>query len=152
MLVIFVDADACPVKDEVYRVSTRYGLQVFVVANSHIAVPAGLGAELVRVERGPDVADDWIIEHLEPGDIVVSGDIPLAARALAAGARVLGHDGRPFTEDQIGTAVAMRQLNQELRERGIGSRGPAPLAAKDLARFLSSLDQLVQAGLRDEAR
>jgi len=145
---IFVDADACPVKDEVYRVAARYGLHVVVVANARIGVPHGLGIEVVVVGRELDAADDWIAYHVRWGDVVITSDIPLAARCLASGANVLGADGRPFTEDSIGAALAMRQLNVELREMGLGSRGPRALAPKDRARFLSRLDQVVQAGLR----
>src|SRR5687767_7026842 len=96
LLEIFVDADACPVKDEVYVVATRYGVPVAVVANSRIHVPPGLGAELVLVSEGPDAADDWIAEAVRPGDVVVTADVPLAARCLRAGARVLGSNGYPF--------------------------------------------------------
>lgn len=148
MTAIFVDADACPVKDEVYRVATRYGLPVAVVANQPMYVPPGFGAELVVVERGLDVADDWIAERARPGDIVVTADIPLAARCLAEGASVLGPDGRPFTEAMIGAALATRQLKADLREQGLAPGGPRPLAEKDRERFLSRLDQLVQAALR----
>lgn len=148
MLAIFVDADACPVKDEVYRVATRYGLPVAVVANAPIHVPEGLGAQLVVVDGAPDAADDWIAENVEPGDIVVTADIPLAARALAAGASALGPDGRPFTEDSIGGALAARQLHADLREQGLLLGGPRPLADKDRHRFLASLDQLVRAARR----
>ena len=148
MIAIFIDADACPVKDEVYRVATRYGLPVAVVANQRMYVPPGFGAELVVVDRGLDVADDWIAERARPGDIVVTADIPLAARCLAEGARVLGPDGRPFTDDMIGAALATRQLKADLREQGLAPGGPRPLAEKDRERFLSRLDQLVQATLR----
>ena len=111
----------------------------------------GCGVELVVVDRGFDAADDWIAERARGGDVVITGDIPLAARCLAVGARVLGPDGRPFSEDSIGGALASRALNQELRERGIGGGGPRALAEKDRSRFLSRLDQLVQAGLREHA-
>jgi uncharacterized protein YaiI (UPF0178 family) len=150
VLAIFVDADACPVKDEVYRVATRYRLPVAVVANAPIHVPEGFGAQLVVVDGAPDAADDWIAEHVEPGDIVVTADIPLAARALAAGAAALGPDGRPFTEDSIGGALAARQLHAELREQGVLQGGPRPLADKDRHRFLASLDQLVRESRRGE--
>ncbi|MEB2343767.1 MAG: YaiI/YqxD family protein [Deltaproteobacteria bacterium] len=145
MIAIFVDADACPVKDEVYRVATRYGLPVAVVANAPIHVPAGFGAQLVVVGGAPDAADDWIAAHVEPGDVVVTADIPLAARCLAAGARALGPDGRPFTEDSIGDALAARQLHATLREQGLLPGGPRPLADKDRQRFLTRLDQLARA-------
>ena len=149
MIAIYVDADACPVKDEVYSVAARYELRVFVVANARMHVPAGLAVELVVVDRGFDAADDWIAERARGGDVVVTGDIPLAARCLAVGARVLGTDGRPFSEESIGSALASRQLNTELRERGVLGGGPRALAEKDRSRFLSRLDQLVQAGLRE---
>jgi hypothetical protein len=152
---IYVDADACPVKDEVYRVAARYGLHVIVVANARIGVPHGLGIEVVVVGRELDAADDWIAEHVQRGDVVITSDIPLASRILAAGAHALGSNGRPFTEDSIGSALAMRQLNVDLREMGLGSRGPRAMAPKDRARFLSALDQIVQTSLRrreDSAR
>ena len=144
MIAIFVDADACPVKDEVYRVATRYGLPVAVVANAPIHVPAGFGAQLVVVDGAPDAADDWIAENVEAGDIVVTADIPLAARCLQAGASALGPDGRPFTDDSIGDALAARQLHAELREQGLLQGGPRPLAEKDRHRFLAKLDQLIR--------
>ena len=152
MIAIFVDADACPVKDEVYGVAARYDLRVFVVANAAMRVPPGAGAELVMVGRDFDAADDWIAANARGGDVVVTADILLAARCLESGARVLGTDGRPFTEESIGGAVASRALNQELRERGVlGSGGPRPLSEKDRSRFASRLDQLVVAGMREVA-
>jgi len=151
VIAIFVDADACPVKDEVYGVAARYDLRVFVVANAAMRVPPGAGAELVVVGRDFDAADDWIAANARGGDVVVTADILLAARCLESGARVLGTDGRPFTEESIGGALASRALNQELRERGVGGGGPRALAEKDRSRFLSRLDQLVQAGLREHA-
>jgi hypothetical protein len=149
LIEIIVDADACPVKDEVYRVAARYGVRVVLVANAPIATPHGLGVEMVVVDRGPDAADDWIAEHVRQGDVAVTADIPLAARCLDAGARVLGSDGRPFTEDSIGGALATRQLKSELREMGMASGGPRPLSQKDRSRFLSALDRLVTQGMRD---
>jgi uncharacterized protein YaiI (UPF0178 family) len=149
LIKILVDGDACPVKDEVYVVATRYGLPVALVANARMHVPSGFGVEMIVVDGAPDAADDWIVEHVEPGDVVVTADIPLAARCLADGARVLGTNGRPFTEDSIGGALATRELKSHLREVGIGSGGPRPLSAKDRSRFLSKLDELVQHGLRD---
>ena len=149
LIEIFVDADACPVKDEVYRVAARYGLHVVLVTNSRMGVPPGLGVELVVVGRDSDAADDWIAHHVRKSDVVITADIPLAARCLATGARVLGTGGRPFTEDSIGGALATRQLNSDLRGMGIASGGPSALAPKDRSRFLSSLDQMVQAGLRE---
>ena len=149
MIEIFVDGDACPVKDETYVVATRYGVRVAVVANSHINVPEGLGVEMVLVDRGPDAADDWIATHVRPGDVVVTADVPLAARCLGAGARVLGTTGRIFDEDSIGDRLTMRDLKAHLRETGVISGGPPPLSAKDRSRFSSKLDQLVQASLRE---
>ena len=150
MLEIFVDADACPVKDEVYVVATRYGVPVAVVANSRIHVPPGLGAELVLVSDGPDAADDWIAEAVRPGDVVVTADVPLAARCLRAGARVLGSNGHPFDEDSIGDKLATRELKSDLRGAGTYTGGPAPLAQKDRSRFLAKLDELVSRGLREQ--
>ena len=148
MLKVFVDGDACPVKDEVYSVTTRYGVAVSLVANARMYVPPGCGVELVVVGGAPDAADDWIVEHLEPGDVVVTSDIPLAARALAAGAHALGSDGRPFTEDSIGGALATRELKSQLRESGVATGGPRALSQKERSRFLSALDALLQRGAR----
>lgn len=149
MLEIFVDGDGCPVKDETYVVATRYGVPVALVANSRLAVPEGFGVELVLVEQGPDAADDWIAENVRPGDVVITSDIPLAARCLDVGARVLGTNGRVFSEDSIGNLLATRDLKTHLRESGVISGGPAPMSAKERSRFLSKLDELVQRGLRD---
>ena len=151
MIAIFVDADACPVKDEVYVVATRYGVRVAVVANAPLYVPAGVGAQLIVVERGPDAADDWIAQNVRPGDVVITADVPLAARCLAAGARVLGASGREFDQDSIGGALAMRDLLAERREAGEITRGPAPISARDRSRFLGALDAVVQRSLRDES-
>jgi uncharacterized protein YaiI (UPF0178 family) len=147
---IFVDGDACPVKDEAYVVATRYGVPVALVANSRLSVPEGFGVRLVMVDRGPDAADDWIVENLRPGDVVVTADIPLAARSLDAGARVLGTNGRVFDEDSIGSLLATRDLKAYLREAGTTTGGPRPISEKDRSRFLSKLDELVQKGLREQ--
>lgn len=149
MIAVLVDADACPVKDEVYVVATRYGLPVVLVANARMYVPPGLGVEMIVVDGAPDAADDWIAQNVRRGDVVVTADIPLAARCLAVGARVLGSDGRPFTEDSIGGALATRELKSRLREAGVASSGPYALSPKDRSRFLSKLDELVQLGLRE---
>lgn len=149
MIAILVDADACPVKDEVYAVATRHGLAVAVVSNTPIAVPRGAGAQLVMVGREPDAADDWIAAEARRGDVVVTADVPLAARCLEAGARVLRPDGRVFDQSMIGDALATRQLMSELRDQGAVSGGPKPLADRDRARFVDRLDALVQAGLRE---
>ncbi len=149
LIEIFVDGDACSVKDETYVVATRYGVRVVVVANSHIHVPEDLGVVMIVVDRGPDAADDWIVAQVRAGDVVVTGDIPLAARCLEAGARVLGTTGRIFDEDSIGDRLATRDLKAHLRETGLISGGPPPLSAKDRSRFSSKLDELVQASLRE---
>ena len=144
MLTIYVDADACPVKEEVYRVARRYGMRVAVVANAPLRVPTDPLVEMV-VRRGFGAADDWIAGQAGPGDIVVTADIPLAARCLAVGARALDPKGRAFTEADIGAAVAMRDLMEELRQGGAVTGGPAPTTAKDRSRFLSKLDEAVVA-------
>jgi hypothetical protein len=144
MLTIYVDADACPVKEEVFRVARRYAMRVAVVANAPLRVPADALLELV-VCPGFGAADDWIAEHAGPGDIVVTADIPLAARCLAKEARVLGPKGRLFTDTDIGAALAMRDLMDELRQGGAITGGPAPMTPKDRSRFLSKLDEAVNA-------
>ena len=149
MIAIFVDADACPVKDEVYVVATRYGVRVAVVANAPLYVPEGVGAQLIVVERGPDAADDWIAQNVRPGDVVITADVPLAARCLEAGALVLGPSGREFDADSIGSALAMRDLLAQRREAGEITRGPAPLSQKDRSRFLGALDAIVQRSMRE---
>jgi uncharacterized protein YaiI (UPF0178 family) len=143
MTVIHVDADACPVKDEVYRVAGRYGLQVFVVANSWIRTPSDPSVTLVVVDEGPDVADDWIAERAGPGDVVVTADIPLAQRALAAGAQAVHPTGRPFTADNIGGALASRAIGEHLRSMGEITGGPRAFAPADRSRFLQALDAAV---------
>ena len=148
LIEIFVDADACPVKDEVYQVAGRYGLHVVLVANSRMNVPRGADVELVVVDNGADVADDWIADNIRAGDVAITADIPLAARCLDVGAKVLGTNGRPFDRDMIGGALAMRDLKTDLREVGTITGGPPPISAKDRSRFASRLDQLVQQGLR----
>ncbi|HZY87102.1 MAG TPA: YaiI/YqxD family protein [Gemmataceae bacterium] len=144
MLTIYIDADACPVKDEVYRVARRYAVPVKVVANAPLRVPADAMVELV-VRPGFGAADDWIAEQAGPGDVVVTADIPLAARCLEKGARVLDAKGQPFTENDIGSALAMRELMDELRQGGAVTGGPAPMTAKDRSRFLSKLDETINA-------
>ena len=143
MTTLYVDADACPVKDEVYRVAGRYGLQVFVVCNSWIRVPADPRISLVVVEEGPDVADDWIAERAGPGDIVITADIPLAQRALSRGAQALHPAGRPFTGDNIGGALASRAIGEHLRSMGEITGGPKAFAPADRSRFLQALDAAV---------
>jgi uncharacterized protein YaiI (UPF0178 family) len=140
---IFVDADACPVKAEVYRVAERYGLKVFVVANSFMNVPSSDLIERVIVSEGPDVADDWIVERAGPADIVITADIPLAGRCVRNKATVIGPTGKPFTDDSIGMALATRDLLTDLRSAGATTRGPPPLSRQDVSRFLSALDLAV---------
>lgn len=142
-ITIFIDADACPVKDETYRVAGRYGLKVFVVANTFINVPKDPLIERVIVPSGMNVADDWIADRAAPGAIVITNDIPLADRAVKAGAEVLGANGRAFTAESIGMALATRNLMDELRSAGQTTRGPKPFAAKDRSAFLQALDETV---------
>ena len=151
MIEIFIDGDACPVKDETYVVATRYGIRVALVANARMHVPDGLGIAMVVVAEGPDAADDWIVLHVQPGDIVVTSDLPLAARCLAAGGHVLSSRGRIFTEDSIGNLVATRNLKEQLREAGLTSGGPAPLSERDRSQFQSKLDEVVQRSLRERS-
>lgn len=146
---IFVDADACPVKQEVYRVADRYGLRVTLVSNSWMRVPADPRITLEVVADGFDAADDWIVEHAGADDIVITADIPLASRCLQAGARVLGPTGRPFTDSNIGSAVATRDLLSELRGAGELTGGPPPLKKRDRSLFLQQLDQMIQAIRRE---
>jgi uncharacterized protein len=168
-IVIYVDADACPVKPEIYRVAERHalkggGLKVFVVSNSPIAVPrifvgarphakpdatfagrADMGelVERVVVGAGMDEADDWIAERASAGDIVVTADVPLASRSLKAGAEVIAPNGRPFTKDSIGMTLASRNLMDSLRSAGAVTGGPKPFAPRDRSAFLSALDQAI---------
>ena len=142
---IYVDADACPVKDEVYRVAERYGLSVLLVSNAWLRAPHEDWVELVVVGEELDAADAWIVEHVTEHDIVVTADIPLAALCLEKGAGVLGPRGRPFTKDSIGGALATRELMSQLREMGEVSGGPAPFEKRDRSQFLQALDQMVHA-------
>jgi hypothetical protein len=148
MLTIYIDADACPVKDEIYRVARRYGMRVAVVANSPLRVPSDAQVELV-VRAGFGAADDWIAEQAGPGDVVITADIPLAARCLAKSALVLDPKGREFTDSDIGSALAMRDLMDGLRQGGAVTGGPAPRTPKDRSRFLSKLDEAINAVRRD---
>lgn len=141
---IFVDADACPVKPEIYRVAERHGITVFVVANSFMAVPREPWVQRVIVSDGFDAADDWIAERAARGAIVVTGDIPLAARCIRAGADVIGHTGKPFTDASIGMALATRDMMEDLRAMGAASGGPRPFAPKDRSAFLQALDLAIQ--------
>ena len=144
MLHIFVDADACPVKQEVYHVASRFRLDVTLVANSWMRVPNKQWIALEVVEDGFDAADDWIVENVQPNDIVVTADIQLASRCLKKGARVIGPTGKQFTENNIGEAVAIRNLLSELRSTGEITGGPPPLKKRDRSRFLQQLDDVIQ--------
>ncbi|HEB91232.1 MAG TPA: YaiI/YqxD family protein [Deltaproteobacteria bacterium] len=148
MTEIFIDGDACPVKEEVYAVAARLGLPVVVVANQRIQVPHDLGVGMVVVAEGPDAADDWIASEIRRNDIVITADIPLAARCLAVGALALGTNGREFTQDSIGGALATREIKASIRESGQSTGGPPPITAKDRSRFSNRLDQLAHRALR----
>ncbi len=144
MLHIYVDADACPVKQEVYRVAKRYQLEVTLVANSWMRIPDERWLKLEVVGEGFDAADDWIVEEVQADDIVITADIPLASRCVKAGASVIGTTGKPFTENNIGSALATRDLLSELRGAGEITGGPAPLQKRDRSRFLQTLDEVIQ--------
>lgn len=139
---ILVDADACPVKDEIYKVGLRHAVPVVIVANSYIRIPEHPLISRRIVSDGFDAADDWIAEEANALSVVITADIPLADRALKAGARVLSHTGKPFTPDSIGGALATRAIMADLRVgvAGIGAGGPAPFSKADRSRFLSALD------------
>jgi uncharacterized protein YaiI (UPF0178 family) len=145
---IFVDADACPVKEEIYKVARRYGLHVYVVANAFLMVPKEPLIERVIVEAGPDIADDWIADQATAGDIVITADIPLAQRCLEHKALVLGPRGRAFTTDSIGSALAGRAIGEHLRSMGEVTSGPPPFSPADRSRFLSALDEAVHRARR----
>jgi uncharacterized protein YaiI (UPF0178 family) len=141
---IFIDADACPVKEEVYRVAARHALPVSVVAQGFIRVPDDPLIERVAAGQAPDAADDWIAARADAHSVVVTADIPLAARCVKAGATVIAPDGRRFTEDAIGMALAMRDLMTDLRSAGAETRGPRPFTPKDRSAFLSALDSVIR--------
>lgn len=142
---IFVDADACPVKEEIYRVAKRYGYAVTLVSNSMMRVPQADWLKLIVVDGRLDAADNWIAERVAQNDIVISADIPLAARCLEKGAIALDMRGGAFTEDRIGEALARREILGHLRDRGDIAGGPAPFDKRDRSRFLQRLDQAIQA-------
>jgi uncharacterized protein YaiI (UPF0178 family) len=145
---IYVDADACPVKDEALRVAVRHGLAIAYVSNTWMRLPEGPGVERVVVQEGPDAADDWIAERIGKGDIAVTADIPLASRCLKAGAQAIGPTGKPFTDASIGTALAMRDLSQHLRETGESRGFNASFTRQDRSRFLGALELAVQKAKR----
>lgn len=144
MLHIYVDADACPVKNEVYRVADRYELQVTLVSNSRMRVPQNSRVRLEVVGDGFDEADDWIVDHVQVGDVVITADIPLAGRCITAGAEVLSNSGKRFTDENIGQTLATRDLLAELRGAGEITGGPAPLTQRDRSEFLQKLDVVIQ--------
>ena len=141
---IYVDADACPVKEEALKVAERHGLTIHYVANSWMRLPESPLVRRMVVNGGPDVADDWIAEHIANGDIAVTQDIPLAARCLKKGAHAIGNTGKPFTGHGIGMALAMRELSQHLRETGESRGFNAAFTRQDRSRFLQALEQAVQ--------
>jgi uncharacterized protein len=145
MLDIYIDADACPVRKEVFAVAERHALTIFVVTQGNIRVPVDPRIRLVLVAEGPDAADDWIAERIGPGDICVTADVPLASRCLKRGASALGSTGRRFTSDNIGSALAARDIAAHIRETGGQSGGPRPLAQQDRSRFRGALDGLINA-------
>ncbi len=153
-IAIYVDADACPVKAEVYRVAERHALKgvalkVFVVSNSFIAVPRDAMIERVVVSGDMDAADHWIAERAGKGDVVITADVPLAARAVKAGAAVIAPNGRPFTESSIGMTLATRNLMADLRSAGAITGGPKAFSPRDRSAFLSALDQAIVRLVRD---
>lgn len=148
---IYVDADACPVKDEIYRVAIRLGVSVSVVAGSFIRVPQDPLIERIAAGSGVDAADDWIAERAHEGDVVITADIPLASRCVKAGAEVIAPNGKPFTEQSIGMTLAMRNLMTDLRSSGEITGGPKSYSPRDRSTFLSTLDQTIRRILRRRA-
>jgi uncharacterized protein YaiI (UPF0178 family) len=149
MTSIYIDADACPVKEETYRVAGRYAVRVFVVSNSGMKTPLADWCQAVVLPTGFSTVDDWIAERAGPGDIVITSDIPLAERCLKNGSRVLSPRGHAFTADMIGEALATRALMEELRQMGTSTGGPAPMGKQDRSRYLSRLDEAIHAARRD---
>jgi uncharacterized protein YaiI (UPF0178 family) len=149
---IYVDADACPVKDEIYRVAIRLGVPVSVVAGNFIRVPQDPLIERIAAGAAQDAADDWIAERAGKGDIVITSDIPLASRCVKAGAEVIAPNGKPFTEQSIGMTLAVRNLMTDLRSSGEVTGGPKSFAPRDRSAFLSALDQTIRRIARQRAR
>jgi len=148
MVEIYVDADACPVKDEVVRVATRHDLKTYMVSDGGIRPSQSALVELVIVDQGPDAADDWIADHIQKTDICITNDIPLAARCLERGALAIKPNGEPFTDNGIGMALANRELMQGLRESGEITGGPRPFRKSDRSAFLNHLETTVQTAKR----
>ncbi len=145
MTTLFIDADACPVREEICRVAGRHWLDVILVTNGSVRPPGYERVRVVLVPEGPDAADDWIAERIEAGDLCITADIPLASRCLAKGARVVSPIGRPFTPENIGQALAMRDLSRHLREIGVSAGGPSTLTKADRSRFLDVLETTLRA-------
>jgi uncharacterized protein YaiI (UPF0178 family) len=152
MLDLYVDGDACPVKDEVYRVALRHDLKVYVVSDGPLRADAKGRVEFVRVRQGFNAADDWIAERAGVGDVAVTSDIPLADRCLKKGARVVAPNGRAFTEDSIGEALAKRELMDHLRQMGAITGGPPPFVPADRSRFLARLEETIQSIRRSQQK
>ncbi len=150
MVEIYVDSDACPVKDEIVRVATRHGLKTYLVSDGGIRPRQDPLVELVIVAQGADAADDWIADHIRKADICVTNDIPLAARCLERGALALKPNGEPYTENAIGMALASRELMQGLRDSGTITGGPKPFGRSDRSNFLNRLETTVQAAKRQK--
>ena len=151
LIKLYIDADACPVKNEVFRVARRHGLKVYLVSNSEMRIPPDELIELIIVDEGFDAADDWIATHITETDIAVTADIPLAARCLKKGARVLDPKGRVFSEDSIGDALANRDFMAFLRDMGTMTGGPPPIEQKDRSRFMQRLDEIIHAIMRGKS-
>jgi len=150
-IVIYIDADACPVKGEVYRVAERHGINVVVVSNTPIAVPSEPFITRAVVSAGMDKADDYIVEHATKGVIVITADVPLAARVVKTGAIAIAPNGKPFTDDSVGMALATRNLMDQLRSAGAVTGGPKPFSRQDRSAFLQSLDREIVRLKRQEA-
>lgn len=142
-ITLYIDADACPVKDETYKVASRYGLRTVVVSNSYIQIPKSPLIERMIVDAGPDIADDWIAEQATAHDVVITNDIPLAGRVLAKQACAIAPNGRAFTPDSIGAALSQRALMEHIRSTGEITGGPPPFSAANRSQFLQTLDQVV---------
>ncbi len=150
MITIYIDADACPVKEEIYKVAKRHNLPVILVANATMRIPFDNNIRLQVVNDAFDAADDWIVEQVQRSDIVITSDILLASRCLPKGAYVLGNTGKPFLEDNIGETVASREISAELRQMGLLPGGPRPFQPKDRSTFLQQLDSAIHAMLRQK--
>lgn len=152
MLNIYVDADACSVKNEVFKVAARYGLKVIVVANQYLNLPMDINIQMQVVSGDFDAADDWIVENISRGDILITSDILLADRCIKSEARVLGQKGQELDEENIGSALAARELSSHLRDLGQKNTGPSAMTKADRSRFLSKLDQIIQSLKRSHGK